>query len=253
MAGVLEYVLATSGLDTFGLDIESLEMIVLAVAALSSMAVLILLLALRKRGRTIEKLKFEDDDLKDDLKGARERLRLSEADKARIAGQHEEALSKLKEAKETILQLQNSYQEYKAGLKGGMDKTLAMEDELKIYRLKLGELNKEKEKILEEHIKEKKGLSEQRNTLVERLEKEISELNTSKKTLEKEFEDKLKQKDEDSKKRIDEIKKSTKEAMLKLTSDKDKELESFKSENEKLKKQLEALKNEIRVLEIEKL
>lgn len=253
MAGVLESFYATSGLDTFGLDIESFELLLLVILGLYTLTVLLLLVILRKRGAIIEKAKFEDHDLKEEIKEARERLRRSESDKERIAGQHEEALSKLKEAKETIVQLQSSYQEYKEGLKGDVDKTLVMEDELKIYRLKLGELNKEKEKILAEHIKEKKEFSEQRNTLTERLEKEITELKNSKTTLEKELENKLKQKDEESKKRIDEIKKSTKEAMLKLTSDKDKELELFKSENERLKKQLEALKNEIRVLEIEKL
>jgi chromosome segregation ATPase len=128
--------------EDLGLTQEAFEI------ALSSALVFLLLLTIvflassKRRGTGIEILKAKIRELEDEFEDAKSLGATREKEKLNLVQQHEEALSKLKEAKEVILKREDEFNEYKQSSQGDVGKLTAMEEELKTYRIKLGELRK---------------------------------------------------------------------------------------------------------------
>ncbi len=239
--------------DFLGLPYDVFDMAVLAALGILLLFVLIQSISLKRRGAGSTQLQLKVKDLEDELEDSVKRVKTGENERLRLVKQHEEALSKLKEAKESILKSQGEFESYKKGFQNDISKVTAMEEELKILRIKLGELNKEKESISATYEKEKESLLKDQAKAVEKLEKELALEKKKTSSIQQEFEDELKKTERLHERRIDEIKTQAKDAMIKLTKEKDAEMEDLKIENEKQKKQIDKLKDDLRVLQIENL
>jgi chromosome segregation ATPase len=181
------------------------------------------------------------------------RMKGAEAERINAIRQHEEALSKLKQEKEALLGKEEEFKQDTASFQEDLAKISAMEDEMKIYRVKLGELNREKEELMATFESEKKAFDKSQKNIKVDLENEIVSLKKKIASTERDFDNEMERKEGAFKKRIDEVKSSTKEAMLRLTKEKEGIIVELKKENETLKREVEKLKDDIRVLEIEKL
>jgi chromosome segregation ATPase len=239
--------------EDFGLTQTAFEIGLSAALALLLLLTIIFLASSKRRGTGIEILKSRIRELEDEIEDVKSRGEARDKEKSDLVQQHEEALSKLKEAKEIILKREGEFKEYTEGFQGDVGKLTAMEEELKTYRIKLGELNKEKEHLMATYESEKRVEEESQSKLKLRFDKELEAQKRNIASLKHDFEDEMLKKERLNEKRIDDIKSTTKESMLKLTKEKDNELNDLKIENEQLKNQIERLKEEIRVLEIEKL
>jgi chromosome segregation ATPase len=197
--------------------------------------------------------KVKIKDLKEELDDSDKKLRSTEQDRLKIAQKHEEALSKLKEAKEVILNREDEFNKYKSNFQEDFSKLSAMEGEIKTYRIKLGELNKEKEGLMAKYESECHSREEEKKKLNEGFKKDLDAQKKKIAGMQQDFEDETEKRERLHERRISEIKTQTKDAISKLTMEKDREFADLKIENEKLRKQIEKLKDEIRVLEIEKL
>ena len=236
-----------------GLSLETFEAVFSAAFILLLLLVAMSFISLRRRSARVVDSKARITELEDEISDAEKRLKSAEKERQDIARQHEEALSKLKEAKEVILKREQDFNSYKANFQGDVEKISVMEEELKSYRIKLGELNKEKEELMARYEGEKRTGDENQKKLNDKFEKEIEAQKKKIASAQKELEEEMQRKERAHEKRVEEIKMSAKDAMIKLTKEKDREMDDLKLENERLKGQVEKLKDELRVLEIEKL
>jgi chromosome segregation ATPase len=236
-----------------GLPMETFEIVASALFIFLLFLVFIQIISLRKRRGTVDLSKTKISDLKSDLEDVKSRAKMIEKERLSIVKQHEEALAKLKEAKEVILKREEDFKEYKGNFQDDTSKIPAMEEELKTYRIKLGETHKEKEKLMAKHEQERLSGEEDKKKITDAYEKELRNRDKKITTLQQQIEGELEKQARMNERRVNEIKSQTKDALMKLTKEKDLAIEDFKIENEKLSKQIEKLKEDIRVLEIEKL
>jgi chromosome segregation ATPase len=236
-----------------GLNIETFEIVFSSAFILFFILVIVFFIALKKRKGRVELSKVTVKDLKDDLAEAQERMKASEKERLSILKQHEEALAKLKEAKEMILKREDDFKNFKGGFQEDFSKISAMEEELKTYRIKLGEINKEKQALMANYESDNQAREEENKKTIVKFEKEIEAQKKKIKSINQDLEDEMDKKERLHQRRIDEIKSQAKEAMIKLTMEKDREISDLKIEHEKTSKQVVKLKDEIRVLEIDKL
>jgi len=248
MASIFEPVYTFLGLapDVFEIVLSAF------VGVLIFILILFIIIQKRKSG-AINSLKTRNRELEREFKEDKKRFATIEQEKARILQQHEEALARLKEAKEVILKRETDFKSQTGKLQDDVSKVSAMEEELKTYRIKLGELNKEKERLMAGYETDKESTQKNQGELKKNLEKELEKKEKELESLKEDFEEDLKDKEKGHERRVGEIKEQTKEAIAKITKEKDIEMEDSKSKNEKLLRQIEKLKDEIRVMEIEKL
>ncbi len=248
MAGIFESVYTP-----LGLTYDLFEIVFTALFLLTLIILVVLFVQLKKRGNETEISQVKVNEAQEDLDELRERLKQAEEERSSIARHHEEALSKLKEAKEVILKREEEFKEYKGGFQEDYSKIEPMEDELKVLRIKLGEQNKEKEELLAKYETESRTAEEKLLKMKEGFDRELESQKKKLAGLQQEFDEEAAKKERLHERRIEEIKTQTKDAMMKFAMEKDREMEDLKIENERLKKQVEKLKDEIRVLKIEKL
>ncbi len=248
MAGVFE-----TAYTTMGISFDEFELLASALFVLLLFLSVILLFVARKRIQKIRQLNRTLISIKEDNRRALQMMRTSETEKSKILGEHEEALAKLKEAKEVLIKMDEEMQGYKSGSQEDVGKVVAMEEELKFYRLKLGELKEEKEELLKQSHTERGKKEEEIRRAKLKLEKELEASKVRADLIKEEQDTEIKKKTAEYEKRIEEIKTQTTDAMQKLTKEKEKEIDALKKENDRLEKDVEELKDKIRVLEIEKL
>jgi chromosome segregation ATPase len=236
-----------------GMSFEAFELLFSAVFAALFLLVIILLFTLRKRGTVVNRSKAMVRKLGRDVEEGQKRLKSSEKERLEVIGQHEEALAKLKEAKEVILSQDSEFKTFKGNFKDDFSKLSAMEEELKTYRIKLGELNKEKEKMMAEYESINQVSEKEKSNLKSKFDKDLEVQKKKISSQQQDFEDEIEKRVRLHDRRIEEIKTQTKDSITKLTMEKDREIDDLKIEIEKSRKQIEKLKEEIRVLEIEKL
>ncbi len=236
-----------------GITSQLFEVIFSALFVFLLLLSLVLLLSFRKQNRRADRSKSITRKLGRDVEEAQSKLKSREDERLNIIMQHEEALAKLKEAKEVILSQNSEFKEFNAKFEGDFSKLSAMEEELKTYRIKLGELNKEKEKISSEFESFKQSVEKATEKLMVDGNRELAAEKKKTVSLKQDFDDEIEKRERMHNRRIEDVKSQTKEALNKLTMEKDREIGDLKDDAEKLEKQVEKLKEEIRVLEIDKL
>jgi len=214
---------------------------------------LTLFLSLRRQSRRADRSKSMARKLGRDIEASQGKLKSIEGERLKIIEQHEEALAKLKEAKDIILKQDAGFKDFKGKFEGDFSKLSAMEEELKTYRIKLGEMNKEKEKISSEFESYRQSVEKDTEKLKAGFDRELAVEKKKIASLQQDFEEEIEKRERVHERRIDDVKSQTKEALNKLTLEKDREIGDLKDEAGRLEKQVEKLKEEIRTLEIDKL
>lgn len=236
-----------------GLEFKGFEMLFSIVFLILLILVIYLFLILRKRKQNVERSKLMVKKLGKNLEETQKKLQAINDEKINMIEQHEEALAKLKEAKEVILKQDGKFKEFKGNTEEDISKYSAMEEELKTYRIKLGELNKEKEKIMAEYESINQVSEKEREKLKLKFDKELETKKKQIASQQQDFEDEIVKRERLQERRIEEIKTQTKDSLGKITIEKDREIDDLNIEIETSRKHIERLKEEIRVLEIEKL
>ncbi len=236
-----------------GISFLDFELLFSAIFVVLFLLLLIFIFILRKRAGHIKRSKAKLKKIGEDFEATQNRLKSSEKERLEVIGQHEEALSKLKEAKDVILGQEAEFKTFKGNFQEDFSKLSAMEEELKTYRIKLGELNKEKEKVMAEHESINQVSEKEKEKLKAKFDKDLGAQKKQIASLQQDFEDEIEKRERLHERRIEEIKSQTKDSLTKLTMEKDREIDDIKIELEKSRKHIEKLKEEIRVLEIEKL
>ena len=248
MASIFEPVYTFLGLapDFFEIVLSTFVVVLIFI-------VILFMIVQKRKSGAINSLKARNRELEREFKEDKKHFGNIEQEKARLLQQHEEALARLKEAKDVILKRETDFKSQTGKLQDDVSKVAAMEEELKTYRIKLGELNKEKERLMAGYETDKESTQKNQGELKKNLEKELAKKEKEFESIKGDFEDDLKDKETAHERRVEAIKEQTKEAIVKITKEKDIEMEDSKSKNAKLLRQIEKLKDEIRVLEIEKL
>jgi hypothetical protein len=243
----------TPASNFLGLSFEDFEMLFSIIFLLLLLLVIYLYLSLRKRKTYVERSKLMIGKIRRDLEESQKRLVSIKNEKSNVVEEHEVALAKLKEAKELILKQDSEFSEFEGNIKEDISKYSAMEEELKTYRIKLGELNKEKEKKIAEYESHNQVSEKEREKLKSKFEVELEVQKKKLASQQQDFEDEILKRERLQERRIEEIKTQTKDSLGKITMEKDRDIDDLNIEIEKSRKQIEKLKEKIRVLEIEKL
>jgi phage host-nuclease inhibitor protein Gam len=194
-------------------------------------------------------------------------------EKDQVIKQFEEFLAKYNEEKEKneekVANLELTIKNYEEEL----TKIPAMEDEMKFYRKKIGDLNNERAELQKEFETEKAKIKakhdEEIRILKQEMENLVSRHDSEKRKLNEEFNieksgitnrydteiGQLKKVLEDNaaahETRVEEIKSKTKETISKFVVEKEQMINKLRSKNEELKKEIDRLNKEIKVLEVE--
>ena len=236
-----------------GITPQLFEILFSSIFVLLLLLSFVLFLSLRRQRQRADRSRSMARKLGRDIEASQGKLKASEDERLNVISQHEEALAKLKEAKEVIIGQDREFKEFKAKFEGDFSKLSAMEDELKTYRIRLGELNKEKEKIASEFESFKQSVEKDTEKLKAGFERELVAEKKKINSFKQDFEEEIEKRERVHERRIEDVKSQTKDALSKVTLEKDREIGDLKAEAEKLEKQVDKLKEEIRVLEIDKL
>jgi DNA repair exonuclease SbcCD ATPase subunit len=158
---------------SLGLTFEAFELLFTGAFGFLLFLTLLLFLGLRRRKSFTQNLDIRAKDLEIEIEELEKKMKESDRERSRIGELHEEALAKLKEAKEVIVKREGDFKTYKESLTGDVSKTSALEEELKTYRIKLGELNKEKEQLMTKYEVERQSFEENQKKLQTKFEKDL--------------------------------------------------------------------------------
>ncbi len=196
-------------------------------------------------------------------------------EKDQVIKQFEEFLAKSNDDKEKTEEKEIRFEEKIENFEEALTKVPAMEDEMKFYRKKIGELNNEKaelqsgfeaekHKIKEKHEEEIRGIREEMNKLstthADEMNRITEEFEVKKTGLMAQHEAKvagLKKKLEEAKQthesRVEEIKTKTKDTISNFLGEKEGIIDKLRSESDELRSEIDRLKKEIKVLEVDHL
>jgi len=210
---------------------------------------LVVLILYVSRGRKIEKIAKNSKNFEKDRNALEVKLKKYDEEKTRAAREAQEITAKFRELSEKGNEREQALKENFEKMQNEILKLNAMEEELKSYRIKLGEIKKEKDEAEAKIVLEKKKFFEEKMEFERECAEKIGEL---KKKIEKNEEEHRK-KEQDLKKSVEKVKEEAKKAVGEYAKEKESLVSTLLSENELLKKEIEKLKDKIRMLEIEKI
>ncbi len=196
-------------------------------------------------------------------------------EKDQVIKQFEEFLAKYNEEKEKAVEKETKFEEKIKNFEEELTKIPAMEDEMKFYRKKIGELNNEKAELQRGFEAEKHKIKEKHEEEIREIRGEMDKLSAShadeKNRVAGEFEvektgrmaqheaevARLKKELEETEQahgsRVEEIKTKTKDTISNFIAEKEGIINKLRSENNELTSEIDRLKKEIKVLEVDHL
>lgn len=210
---------------------------------------LVILILYITRGRKIKNIAKNAKSFEKDRSALEARLKKYEDEKTRAVREAQEITARFRELSETGNEREQALKENLEKVQNEILKLHAMEEEIRSYRIKLGEIKKEKDEAEAKIVLEKKKFFEEKMEFERECAERIEEL---KKKIEKN-EEEHKKREQELKKSMEKVKEEAKKAVDEYSKEKEILISNQLSENEQLKKEIEKLKDKIRMLEIEKI
>lgn len=232
-----------------GLPQSYAEIIFLLFSVFFSFFSLVILILYISQGRKIKNIIKNAKNFEKDRSSLEAKLKKYEDEKTRAVREAQEITARFRELSETGNEREQALKENLEKVQNEILKLQAMEEEIKSYRIKLGEIKKEKDEAEAKLVLEKKKFFEEKMEFERECAEKIGEL---KKKIEKNEEEHRK-KEQELKKSVEKVKEEAKKAVGEYSKEKEGMVSTLLAENEQLKKEIERLKDKIRVLEIEKI
>ena len=196
-------------------------------------------------------------------------------EKDQVIKQFEEFLAKYNDEKEKTEEKETRFEEKIKNFEEELTNVPAMEDEMKFYRKKIGELNNEKAELQRGFEAEKHKIKEKHEEEIREIRRGMGKLSTShddeKNRMAGEFEvektglmaqheaeaarlkKELEEKEQAHGSRVEEIKTKTKDTISNFIAEKEGIINKLRSETDELRSEIDRLKKEIKVLEVDHL